>query len=56
MLINCSYNPHKTEIGIHLAALNCFLDIHSTQYEKILILGDFNVEIDDPKMQTFSEV
>ena len=56
MLINCSYNPHKAEIGNHLAALNCFLDVNSTKYEKILILGDFNVEINDPKMQTFCEM
>ena len=56
MLINCSYNRHKADIGNHLAALNSFLDVHSTKYEKIVIMGDFNVEIDDPKMQTFCEV
>ena len=43
-------------MGNHLAALNSFLDVHSTKYEKIFIMGDFNVEIDDPKMQTFCEV
>ena len=53
MLINCSYNPHKADIGNHLATLNSFLDVHSTKYEKIFIMGDFNVEIDDPKMQIF---
>ena len=37
-LINCSYNPHKAKIGNHLAALNSFLDVNSTKYEKILIL------------------
>ena len=56
MLINCSCNLHKAEIGTHLAALNSFLDINSAKYEKILILGDFNVEINDPKMQTFCEM
>ena len=56
MLINCSYNPHKAEIGNNLAALNSFLDVNSTKYEKILILGDFNVEINDPKMQSFCEM
>ena len=55
MLINCSYNPHKADIGNHLATLNSFLDVHSTKYEKIFIMGDFDVEIDDPKMQTFCE-
>ena len=56
MLINCSYNPHKADICNHLPTLNSFLDVHSTKYEKIFIMGDFNVEIDDPKMQTFCEV
>ena len=56
MLINCYYNPHKADIGNYLATLNSFLDVHSTKYEKIFIMGDFNVEIDDPKMQTFCEV
>ena len=56
MLINCSYNPHKADIGNHLVTLNSFLDVHSTKYEKNFIMGDFNVEIDDPKMQTFCEV
>ena len=56
MLINRSYNPHKAEIGNHLAALTSFLNVNSTKYEKILILGDFNIEINDPKMQTFCEM
>ena len=41
ILINCFYNPHKAEIGNHLGALNSFLDVNSTKYEKILILGNF---------------
>ena len=56
MLINCSNNPHKADIGNHLVTLNSFLDVRSTKYEKIFIMGDFNMEIDDPKMQTFCEV
>ena len=46
LLINCSYNPHKSEIEKHLTALRNSLDLHSSRYEKIiLILGDFNMEI-----------
>ena len=56
MLINCSYNSHKADIGNHLAALNSFLGVHSTKYEKSFIMGDFKVEVDDPKMQTFCKV
>ena len=56
VLITCFYSPHKTEIGNYLAQLNIFLVEHSTKYEKVLILGDFNIEIFDAKMQTFCEV
>ena len=52
-LLNCSYNPHKNNIGTHLKALSNFLDSHFSTYEKILILGDFNVEVDDQNMKTF---
>ena len=44
ILINCSYNPHKSEIKKHLTALGNSLDLHSSKYDKILILGDFHVE------------
>ena len=29
-LLNCSYNPHKNNIGNHLKALSDFLDSHSS--------------------------
>ena len=54
-LLNCSYNPHKNNIGNHLKTLSAFLDSHSSTYEKVLILGDFNVEVDDQKMKTFCD-
>ena len=58
-LLNCSYNPHKSNIGNHLKALNDFLDSHSSsdssRYEKVLILGDFNIEVDDQNMKTFCD-
>ena len=54
-LLNCSYNPHKNNIGNHLQALSDFLDSHCSTYEKVLILGDFNVEVDDQNMKTFCD-
>ena len=54
-LLNCSYNPHKNNSGNHLKALSDFLDSHSATYEKILILGNFNVEADDQNMKTFCD-
>ena len=35
----------------HLDALSTYLDLHSTTYKKILILGDFNVEIEEQYMK-----
>ena len=48
-LLNCSYNPHKNNIGNHFEALSNFWDLHSSTYEKIMILGNFN---DDQNMKT----
>ena len=42
-------------IGNHLDALSTYLDLHSTTYEKILILGDFNVEIEEQHMKAFCD-
>ena len=54
-LLNCSYNPRKNSTGNHLKALSDFLDSHSSTSEKVLILGDFNVEFDDQNMKTFCD-
>ena len=48
ILMNCSCNPHLT-------ALRNSLDLYSSKYEKILILGDFNVEIEEANMKSFCE-
>ena len=55
MLLNCSYNLHKSEIKKHLTALINSLDLHSSKHEKILILSDFNVEIEEANMKSFCE-
>ena len=49
--VNCSYNPNKAMICNHLDTLSTFLDLQSTTYEKILILGDFNVGIEEQHMK-----
>ena len=54
-LINCSYNPHKSNIINHLNIISRSLDIHSTKYENIILLGDFNACIDDEALQNFSK-
>ena len=38
-----------------MTALRNSLDLHSPKYEKILILGDFNVEIEEANMKSLCE-
>ena len=49
-LISCSYNPQKIMVSNHLATLEKFLDLHSLKYEKVLLLGDFNVGVNEQYM------
>ena len=55
ILINWSYNSHKSEIKKYLTALRNSLNLHSSKCEKILMLGDFNVEIEEANMKSFCE-
>ena len=55
LVLNCSYNLHKNNIGNHLKAVSDFMDSHSSTYEKVLIVGDFSVELDDQNMETFCD-
>ena len=54
-LVNCSYNPNRNAIRNHLETLSDFLDFHSSSYNNIIILGDFNVGVEQPDMKTFCE-
>ena len=42
-LINCSHNPHKNTISTHIDKLSKSLDLCSADYEKMILLGDFNM-------------
>ena len=55
-LINCSYNPHKSETKKYLKALKIFLDLYSSKYKKNLILGNIKVEIKEANMKSFVEI
>ena len=52
-LINCTYNPHKSNIGKHLDVISRSLDTFSTKYENIILLGDFNACVGDEALQSF---
>ena len=54
-LINCSYNPHKNLIDNHLDALSKYLDLYSSKYEKVFILGGFNAGIEEKHMKCFCD-
>ena len=51
-LVCCSYNPNKNNISSHLEALRRSLDIYSALFENTILVGDFNVEVNDPKLKT----
>ena len=42
-------------ISKRLAALEKFLDSHFSNYEKVLMIGDFNVWVNEQHMQSFCE-
>ena len=45
--VNCSYNPHKNSIGNHPDSISESVDLLSSEYQKIIFLGDFNVTDDE---------
>ena len=52
-LLNCSYNLDKSNISMHLSESRKSLDLYSTKYENFVILGDFNVEVDNNDLKIF---
>ena len=54
-LINCSNNPHKNITGNHLRALSEKLEIYSSSYSNFIILGDFNIEMEEQHIQDFCD-
>ena len=54
-LVCCSFNPNKSNISRHLETLRKSLDLYSAHYENTILIGDFNVNIDDPHMESFLE-
>ena len=51
----CSYDPNKSNISRHLDALRKSLDLYLAHYENTILIGDFNVCINDPRMESFCE-
>ena len=54
-LISCSYNPNTQNINQRLHELQISLDSIATKYDRFLLLGDFNCEINQFNMPDFCE-
>ena len=52
-LISCSYNPKKTSLSNHIAALSKSLDLFTKKYGRLLFLGDFNEGMEDSSIKIF---
>ena len=54
-MLCCSYNPHKNLIVAHLREIQVALDVLSSKYENIIIIGDFNSEPKESAMIDFCQ-
>ena len=52
-LLCCSYNPHKNSISTRIDFLERKIDLHSSNYENFILLGDFNSEMTDTNIKDF---
>ena len=55
-LLGCSHNLHWDKITPHLRNLSTALDKLSTDYENVILLGDFNVEVEEKSLSNFMSV
>ena len=55
-LLCCSYNPHRRFISNHLIDIGRNLDLLSTNYDNILLLGDFNAEVENNFLKEFCDL
>ena len=55
-LVKCSYNLHKSNTRNHLDIISRSLDTHSTKYDNIVILADFNACVDDEALLNFCKI
>ena len=54
-LLSCFYNPNSNTITDHLEILRRNLNLSSAQYLNLILIGDFNTDINHPCMKTFCE-
>ena len=49
-LLCCSYNPNKLQIASHIQEISNGIDGYCNNYENILIMGDFNVDVKEASL------
>ena len=49
-LLSCSYNPNKNNTSNYLQRLRNRLDLYSAKCEKIILIGDFDVSLEESHM------
>ena len=54
--LHCSYNPHRRFISKHLINIGKNLDLLSTKYDNILLLGDSNAEVENNFVKEFCDL
>ena len=54
-LINCSYSPTKDNISSHVESLTRNLELYTSKFQNILVIGDLNGSIEDNNMRHFWE-
>ena len=52
-LICCSYNLNKYNISKHIKELSKIIDLFSSVYENVLLMGDFNTGLDNTVLKDF---
>ena len=55
-LLRCYYNPQRRFISNHLIDIGRNLDILSTNYDNILLSGDFNAEVESDFLTDFCDL
>ena len=55
-LLGCSYNPHRDKITSHFRNISTALGKLYTDYENVILLGDFNVEVEEKNLSNFMSV
>ena len=55
-LLCCSYNSQKKSVSTHIDFLRRKLDLHSSNYENFILLGDFNSKTVHTNLKDFSNL